>query len=142
MSHYIVNFLLTSGGIILLLYVFYLYVKHNPQLGTSLSRNISKSQPLHVESVLELEPRKRLYVVREGQQRFLLATSMDKTELLTSLESAPECEMPAEATTTEPPTEGMAKPDMHPLPSASFAERFRYSLKMVFADRFSRYGGK
>ncbi len=44
---------------------------------------------LQIESILGLEPRKNLYVVRAGHERFLLATSIEETKLISRLDSLP-----------------------------------------------------
>ena len=43
-------------------------------------------QPLEVESMMTLEARKNLYVIKAGSERFLIATSMDGTQFLSRLE--------------------------------------------------------
>jgi flagellar biogenesis protein FliO len=146
LGHYIFNFLFTTLGVIILLYAVYIYIRQNPNLGGLGSHpTLGKGPGLAVETVLNLEPRKRLYVVRYGSQRFLLSTTMDKTELLSTLMAEPESE-PEEAgpngTTDQLPV-APADPVASPLPpGATFMDRFRYSLKTVLVDRFTRQGGK
>ena len=141
MGHYMLNFLVTTGFMVILLYGVYFYLKSHPNLtGMAQVTPQAKGKGLKVHSSMSLEPRKRLHVVGYGEQRFLVATTMDKTELLATLESEPEPEPQVDASpmglTSQP---GLASPID---PSAGFMERFRYSLKMVFADRFTRSGEK
>ena len=46
----------------------------------------SKSQFLGVEECISLAPRKNLYVVRAGNERFLIASDVDKTSLISKLD--------------------------------------------------------
>ena len=151
MSHYLFNFFCTTTGMIVLLYGVYLYIKKTPQLsGISKPQQPGKdaSSGLYVESVLNLEPRKRLYVVRSGNERFLISTSLDKTELLTPLELGLEIVVPATdsalngvATENASTVSGMATPSGFQYGS-NWKERFHASLKMVLVERFTRLGGK
>lgn len=143
MAHYLVNFILATVGMVGLLYAVYFSIRNNPQLGNFANRKPGSpnSQGLQVKSVLTLEPRKRLYVVGYGQQQYLLATTMDKTELLATLEAEP---LPPESS-TEPLTE-QETPDTgatSPIgPGAGFMENLKYSFKIALTDRFTRLGGK
>lgn len=80
---------------IALIYALYFCLKKNPKLLTpnllTLSgKRLPFKQSLEIESVLTLEARKNLYVVRAGNERFLLATSMEGTQFLSKLEASPE----------------------------------------------------
>ena len=47
----------------------------------------SRSKFLGVEDVMSLTPRKNLYVVRAGNERFLIASDMERTTLISKLEN-------------------------------------------------------
>lgn len=78
LSNFIVYFLAMIGIIILALYV---YKQFN--IGTLTNK---RSNLLSVEDSLSLSPRKTLYVVREGSERFLIAADMERTTLISKLE--------------------------------------------------------
>ena len=140
MGQYLLSFVLTTLAVVAFLYLVYLYIKQNPQLSSSLKAKKGNKQglPLWVESSMTLEPRKQLYVIRHGQQRFLIATTVDKTEFLATLETAPQADPETEEETvqSDAPTGTPLSPD------AGFMERFGYSLKMVLGERFTRSGGQ
>lgn len=79
LSNFIVYFLAMIGIIILALYV---YKQFNIS-GISTKR----SNLLSIEDSLNINPRKTLYVVREGNERFLIAADLDRTTLISKLES-------------------------------------------------------
>ena len=79
---YLGSFIFAIG----LIYALYYLIKKNPTL-LSISKNrVPFKQGLQVESYLPLEARKNLYIVRAGQERFLLATSLEGTQFLSKLE--------------------------------------------------------
>ena len=49
----------------------------------------SKNKYLGVEETISIAPRKTLYVVRAGHERFLIAGDVDKTTLISKLETNP-----------------------------------------------------
>ena len=49
----------------------------------------SKSGFLGVEECISLAPRKNLYVVRAGRERFLVASDADRTNLISKLDEKP-----------------------------------------------------
>jgi len=77
-SNFIVYFLAMIGIIILALYVY-------KQFNVSGIGN-KRSNLLSIEDTLSLTPRKTLYVVREGSERFLIAADLDRTTLISKLE--------------------------------------------------------
>lgn len=77
LSHFIVYFLAMIGITVLALYV---YKKFNI---TSL--NIKKSGGLKIEDALSLSGRKTLYVIRNGNERFLIAADFERTTLISKL---------------------------------------------------------
>lgn len=143
-EHYLINFVIATVGMVGLLYAIYFYLKHNPQLGGMAAfKPLQNQRQLQVKSVLNLEPRKRLYVVGYGPQQFLIATTMDKTELLATLETEPPTEETSDAM-AEPPAEVEASsaPQIVDPREEGFWGCLRYSFKLAFADRFYRSGGK
>ena len=81
LSNFIVYFLAMIGIIILALYV---YKQFNVGGLTNKRSNL-----LSVEDSLSLSPRKTLYVVREGSERFLIAADIERTTLISKLEDKP-----------------------------------------------------
>lgn len=77
-SNFIVYFCAMIGIIVLALYV---YKKFNV---TTFSRNGGKN--LSVEDCLSLSPRKSLYVIKSGNERFLIAGDFERTTLISKLE--------------------------------------------------------
>ena len=47
---------------------------------------VSKSQFLNIEDCINLAPRKQLYVVRAGKERFLVASDVNSTSLISKLD--------------------------------------------------------
>lgn len=83
MAGYILNFsvytLAMVGVIFAALFVF---------KGVMSGRGFSgKSDFLGVEDTMSLSPRKRMYVVRAGAEKFLIAADLDKTTLIAKLQS-------------------------------------------------------
>jgi len=140
MGHTIFSFLITTTGMIAMLYLAYLYIRYKLN-GKPISMPLAEhqnqqQQTLSIESVLNLEPRKRLYVVRSGAERFLLSSTMDKVELVSALESIPEV-MPATFDRSLERTMTMASPTV-----TGWKERMQMSLKLVLMDRLAGWKGK
>ncbi len=87
MGNFIVYLFAMIGIIIFALYV---YKKFNVS-----SIGVKRNKSLCVEDALSLSPRKTLYVVRNGNERFLIAADMERTTLISKLEeqSSPESEI-------------------------------------------------
>jgi hypothetical protein len=88
--HYLGNFLLYTLLTVGILYGVYWYLKKSPLIAAKTpvapSADPTPETPqLETESVLGLEPGKTLYVVRSGTERFLMATTADGIQLLSSL---------------------------------------------------------
>ncbi|MCR5265842.1 MAG: flagellar biosynthetic protein FliO [Cyanobacteria bacterium RUI128] len=79
LAHFIVYFLAMIGIIILALYV---YQKFN--IGTVGGK---RANNLRIEDSLSLSPRKTLYVIRNGNERFLIAGDLERTTLISKLEN-------------------------------------------------------
>jgi len=54
----------------------------------------TKSDFLNVEDSISLSPRKNLYVIRAGKQRFLVASDIDRTTLISELDEDDNKEIP------------------------------------------------
>lgn len=79
MSTYLVNFIVYTAAMIGIIFLAVLVYK-------KCSCNaVSKSQFLNVEDCISLAPRKNLYVVRAGRERFLLASDAERTSLISKL---------------------------------------------------------
>ena len=80
MTGYFINFIVyTSAMVGIIFLAVFIYKK------TTCAR-ISRSEFLGVEDSISLAPRKTLYVVRAGHERFLVASDPDKTCLISKLE--------------------------------------------------------
>ncbi len=83
MGHYIMNFtvytLAMSGLICFALFVY------KKVMSGSFSSKASKF--LEIEETMSVNPRKSLMVVRAGAERFLIASDMDRTSLISKLEN-------------------------------------------------------
>lgn len=86
--HYLGSFMFYTLAAIGLLYAAYWQIKKNPGLLTFSKNGISSKESLQVESFLALEARKNLYVIKAGNERFLLSTSPEGTQFLSRLETA------------------------------------------------------
>lgn len=84
MGSYILNFTVYTMAMCGLI-VFALFVYKKFATGGIASR---KSNFLEVEDSLSLAPRKILYVVRAGNEKFLIASDTDKTSLISKLNSS------------------------------------------------------
>ncbi len=82
MGGYLVNFAVYTMAMIgLIFFALMLYIKF--AIGGDCSK---KSGFLGVEESISIAPRKNLYVVRAGNERFLIAGDVDKTTLISKLE--------------------------------------------------------
>lgn len=83
MGSYIINFTVYTMAMCgLIFFALFVYKK----FATS-SFCAKKSQFLGVEDTLSLAPRKMLYIVRAGEERFLIASDADKTSLISKLQN-------------------------------------------------------
>lgn len=82
MGGYLVNFAVYTMAMIgLIFFALMLYKKF--ALGGDFGK---KSDFLSIEESLSVSPRKNLYVVRAGRERFLIAGDADKTTLISKLD--------------------------------------------------------
>ena len=82
LSNFIVYFLAMIGIIILALYVYKMFNVSSFTTG--------KTNKLRIEDTLSLSPRKTLYVVRDGNERFLIAADYERTTLISKLNESEE----------------------------------------------------
>lgn len=79
MSTYLLNFIVYTAAMIGIIFVaVFVYKKF------SLTTN-SKSKFLNVEECISIAPRKELYIVRAGSERFLVASDVGRTTLISKL---------------------------------------------------------
>lgn len=83
MGGYLVNFTVYTMAMIGLIF-FALMVYKKFCAGGLYSR---KSEFLGVEDMINIAPRKNLYVIRAGRERFLIAGDVDKTTLISKLDN-------------------------------------------------------
>ncbi|MCE3235193.1 MAG: hypothetical protein K0Q50_1373 [Vampirovibrio sp.] len=101
-----------------------------------------EGQPkLELESTLALEPTKNLYVIRSGNERFLLATTAEGTQLLSRLDNVPTevtatvPEVTEEAPATPKPWYASEPPAVLARPNAGFKQRFVQSVQWLVSSR-------
>jgi hypothetical protein len=157
--HYLGSFILYTLLAIGVIYAVYCYArKHSGTLFLGVKKNADPKARLEIESVLALEARKNLYVVRSGHERFLVATSMEGTQFLSRLEStgAPVIPEPVQQAppilqeaTVQPPwyTQTQTRPEEPATlsseskksgatkPGEGFGARFVQSLQWLAASR-------
>jgi flagellar biogenesis protein FliO len=82
MGTYLLNFIVYTAAMIGVIYAaVFVYKKSTEGLGQN-----TKSKLLGVEETINLAPRKTLYIIRAGSERFLVAGDVDKTTLISKLD--------------------------------------------------------
>lgn len=81
MSVYLINFLVYSMAMVGLLFVCLLVYKKT-MVNNKFVKNNSE---LHIENALNLSQRKTLYVVKAGNEKFLIASDVERTSFLAKL---------------------------------------------------------
>lgn len=84
MTGYLINFSLYTLAMVGVIFCA-LFVFKGVMTGKGFSK---KSDFLSVEETMSLSPRKTLYVIKAGAERFLLASDIDKTNLIAKLEES------------------------------------------------------
>ena len=79
MSIYLVNFIVYTAAMIGIIFLA-VFVYKKCSVNT-----ISKSKFLNIEECITIAPRKNLYVVRAGSERFLVASDVGRTSLISKL---------------------------------------------------------
>lgn len=80
MSGYLFNFIVYTSAMIGVIFLAVFAYKKFSYTG------VSKSKFLNVEDCINLAPRKSLYIIRAGNERFLVASDADKTSLISKLD--------------------------------------------------------
>lgn len=81
MGHYVVNFAIYTMAMIgLICFALFVYKKFAINAITTKRKGILK-----VEDALGLSPRKTLYIVRAGKEKFLIAADLERTTLISKL---------------------------------------------------------
>ncbi len=80
MSGYLINFIVYTAAMVGIIFLaLFVYKKFS-------YCSVSKSKFLDIEDCIGLGPRKNLYVIRAGRERFLVASDVDKTSLISKLD--------------------------------------------------------
>ena len=82
MSGYVINFAVYTMAMIGL--IFFALMVYKKSVGI-VGSNKSKRGKLEIEETMTIAPRKTLYVIRAGNERFLIASDADKTSLISKL---------------------------------------------------------
>lgn len=82
MTGYLVNFAVYTMAMLGLIFFALMVYKKFTIGGIS---NTSKTRLLSIEETISIAPRKTLYVVRAGNEKFLIAGDVDKTTLISKL---------------------------------------------------------
>lgn len=85
MAGYLVNFGIYTMAMLGLIF-FALMVYKKFAIGGSFSK-VTKNSNLSIEETMTIGPRKTLYVVKAGEERFLIAGDVDKTTLISKLDN-------------------------------------------------------
>lgn len=85
MGGYLVNFAIYTMAMLGLIFFALMVYQKTTQNG---GLGLKKSNFLKVEESVSFGPRKTLYVVRAGHERFLLASDMDKTTFISKLDNS------------------------------------------------------
>lgn len=81
MTGYLTGFLVYMLAMLGVIFIAFVVVKKS----MSLNSGKQKQSFLKVESSLSLEPRKNLYVVRAGSERFLISTGVEGCQFMTKI---------------------------------------------------------
>ena len=81
MGHYIANFAIYTMAMIgLICFALFVYKKFSISCVNSNRKGF-----LNIEDALSLSPRKILYVIKAGEERFLIASDTERTALISKL---------------------------------------------------------
>lgn len=80
MSGYLLNFIVYTAAMIGVIFLAVFAYKKFSYTG------VSKSKFLNIEDCISLAPRKNLYVIRAGKERFLVASDAERTSLISKLD--------------------------------------------------------
>ncbi len=149
MLHYLGLFMAYTMLAIGAIYAVYWYLRRHAGGGGMLfgARRLESEKKLEVESMMPLEARKNLYVIRSGNERFLIATSLESTQFLSRLEPLESAPAPAATRAGEeapPPSGQPLQPILETAPQPArltpveggFGARMLASLRWLAASRF------
>lgn len=88
MGGYLLNFIVYTAAMIGVIFLAVVVYKKMYYTGSA------QSNFLNVEESLNIAPRKKLYVVRAGNERFLIAADAERTSLISKLEEGQTVGMP------------------------------------------------
>jgi len=92
MTGYIAGFSVYTLAMVGVIFIALVVVKKS----LAFAPNKDKSNFLKIENCLNLEPRKNLYVVKAGRERFLISSSGDNCQFMTKLKNNSEGGIPEE----------------------------------------------
>lgn len=79
MGGYLINFIVYTTAMVGIIFLaVFVYKKFSYS-------SVSKSKFLNIEDCISLAPRKNIYVVRAGNERFLIASDAERTSLISKL---------------------------------------------------------
>ena len=84
MGGYLINFAVYVMAMVGLIFFALMIYKKCTDFGNI---QLSKTNTLKIEETLHIGPKKTLYIVRAGNERFLIAGDIDKTSLISKLEN-------------------------------------------------------
>lgn len=140
---YLGSFVFYTLATVGVIYGVYWYTRRTSGgMAAAAAAKAEEGQPkLELESTLALEPSKNLYVIRSGNERFLLATTAEGTQLLSRLDNVP-AEVPVEVAETvaeEPkspkPWYASEPPAVLARPNNGLGARFVQSVQWLVASR-------
>ena len=85
-GEFLIRFLGSFLFAIAILYAIFFYLKRNPAAMQLVKKGPKDPTILSVETMMALEPRKNLYIVKAGHERILISTSPEGTQFLSKLE--------------------------------------------------------
>jgi len=86
MGHYMLHFIIYTMAMIgLIFFALFVYKKFSIS-----AISLKKKGILNVEDALGLSPRKTLYIIKAGNERFLIAADLERTTLISKLEDTSE----------------------------------------------------
>jgi len=83
MHSYLANFIIYTLAMLGVIFIAFMVAKKSLSLGNLPGH---KTESLAIENKLSLEPRKNLYIIKAGEERFLISTDIEGSRFLTKLE--------------------------------------------------------
>lgn len=86
MGHYLIHFAVYTMAMIgLIFFALFVYKKFSIS-----AVSLKRKGILNIEDALGLSPRKTLYIIKAGNERFLIAADLERTTLISKLENEQE----------------------------------------------------